>query len=138
MSEEEAEAIHTMSAWLDDDDLPPHYWHGRKWNAPMTDHAQEMSEEQVRTLLDGSHNCVMCQEPLLADQNVIQTPYGQLWHLECEIRSALGDVQHLEGRCICDGGTDAPLPGENERSYREESLATVQWLIDHRRGGFHD
>lgn len=124
-------------SFLDDEDTPPHYWHGRKWNAPMSDAASLMDEEYARQLLDGSKDCLLCHEPMRYGQNIYQSPYRQIFHTECLIRSVLGDVQHLEGRCTCSGRPGELLPGEESQSYREGSLAVVEWLIEHGRGGFH-
>lgn len=134
-------------SFLDDEDTPPHYWHGRKWNAPMSDTASPMDEEYAHQLLDGSKNCPLCREPMRYGENIYQSPYRQIFHTECLIRSVLGNVKHLEGRCVCADGLagtfadhpeGASLPGEDEQSYREESLAAIEWLIEHHRGGFQE
>lgn len=97
----------------------------------MTDDMIEMDEATARRLLDGSRKCPICQEPLLYGESIIAAM--QISHTECQIRAVLGDVAHLEGRCSC-AGTDHHTPEELERSYREESLATVAWMVEHRQG----
>lgn len=116
---------------------PQVFYHGKLWDAPMTDLAEKMSDRLAKSVLTGNVPCDLCAEPLLYEQNILLLPYIG-GHLECQIRSVMGNVQHLEGRCICNNGKDNPLPGEEEQSYREESLAAVEWLIKHGRGRFHD
>lgn len=102
-------------------ELPPVKYQGRWWDAPFTDDA-------VQADLSG-RDCEYCREPITQDDDAVWQPYV-LGHLECHLRSALGDVQHLEGRCICSGG-----PAERDNSnatYREEAKATLQWLLDNR------
>jgi hypothetical protein len=49
-------------------------------------------------------------------------------HLECQIRSLLGGVNHLEGRCTCCGGTQPPDPPDVTR--REAAiLAERAWRV---------
>lgn len=114
---------------------PTYYW-GRKWDAPVTDDAILMDEALVDGLLP--HPCDLCREAMTKEDNILLTP-GMSTHLECNIRSALGDVQHLEGRCICSRPGD-PIVHEDEKdqTYRESAKAAVQWLIDNKRGRFHD
>jgi hypothetical protein len=105
------------------------YYQGRKWDAPMTDDAIERD-------LSG-HTCVMCQESITADDNAIMNT--QPWHLECSIRSGLGDVQHLERRCLCFRGTGNEITHESDHheTYRESAKAALQWVLDHNQGRFH-
>lgn len=119
------------------EDLPT-YWHGRKWDAPMTDDAIEMPEELAEVLLAGSSVCDFCKEPLLATDDVFLTPWNSS-HLECNVRSGLGDIQHLEKRCLCFLGSGNEVTHESDHfdSYRESAKATIQWLIDHNQGRFH-
>jgi hypothetical protein len=116
----------------------PTYWHGRKWDAPMSDDAIEMPEDLAAVLLVGPSICDFCKEPLLFEDDVMLTPYMSS-HLECNVRSALGDVQHLEGRCgVCTNTEPVVLPTDEYETYRESAKATIQWLIDNNRGRFHD
>lgn len=110
----------------------PTYWHGRKWDAPLTDESTEMDEALAAALLDGSTVCTLCEEPLLFEDDVFLTP-SMVTHLECNIRMALGDVPHLEGRCMCNGGTG----DHDDRPFRESAKATIEWLITNHRGRFH-
>ncbi len=114
---------------------PTYYW-GRKWDAPMTDGAILMNETLVYALFP--QPCNLCSEPITPDDDIWITP-GMCFHLECTIRVFSGDVRHLEGRCICAG---QPGPQEHDddedETYREGAKAALQWLIDNKRGRFHD
>ena len=80
--------------------VPPTYYHGRRWDAPVMDEAVEMDDDAAKLLLAGESKCDHCQEPLLYTENVLMLPY-LVGHTECQIRAAIGNVVHLEGRCIC-------------------------------------
>lgn len=112
-----------------DGDLPI-YYHGRKWDAPLTDDAIEMAEELVAALLP--QPCALCREAMTVEDDILLTP-GMSAHLECNLRSGMGSVAHLEGRCLCCGGTDS----DDHQNYRESAKATLQWLLDNHRGRFH-
>lgn len=98
----------------------------------MTDRAIEMSEELVDALLP--QLCVLCNEPMTRDDDLLFTP-GMCTHLECRLRIGLGDVAHLEGRCICSGAEARDT--DDYETYRESAKATLQWLLDHDKGRFH-
>lgn len=111
-------------------------WHGRKWDAPLTDDALEFPEETARLVFDGRTSCDHCGEPMVYGENILLLPHIH-GHLECHLRSMLGDVAHLEGRCTCNG-PGHPEPGEDAQTYRQASLAAVQWLVDRGQGRFCD
>lgn len=120
----------------------PTYYYGRKWDAPFTDDAIEMDRAFVEMMLatdSEATKCSFCQEKMTLDDDLFLTPYN-VGHLECHIRPAMGDVQHLEGRCICSRGTGGAetLDSDHYDTYRESAKATLQWLINHNRGRFHD
>lgn len=46
-------------------------------------------------------------------------------HIECQLRSILGSVEHLTKRCSCYGGT------EPDGTTREQAKATLAWLREH-------
>lgn len=102
---------------------------GRRWDAPAFDDAIEIPTPVGQL-------CLWCGEPIEAGDNgsTMGSPTGvQPVHLECFLRSLLGDVPHLEGRCLCSGGGD-----HDERPYHEGSRAALEWLLSHRRGRFVD
>lgn len=106
---------------------------GRKWDAPAFDDAREI-------MAPVGQACLFCEEKIEADDNGTMTNYvgplgasAQPVHLECWLRQALGDVPHLEGRCLCSGGSD-----HDDRPYREASKAALEWVLAHGRGRFVD
>lgn len=102
---------------------------GRLWDAPAFDDATEIPTPT-------GEDCGWCDEPIGPDDSgtMMSFPDGlRPAHIECWLRSALGDVYHLRGECSCSGGD-----GHDERPYREASRASVQWMIEHRRGRFVD
>lgn len=116
-----------------------YYW-GRKWDAPMTDDSRELPTDVAEAMFNGEvvTRCPFCVEPLGIEDDIFITPSIRS-HLECNIRSAMGDVQHLEGRCLCSRGrgNEVTYDSDHYETYREGSKAALQWLIDHRRGRFH-
>lgn len=111
-------------------DEPPAYYQGRKWDAPFTDDAAERN-------LSG-HKCSLCQEQITSDDNAFAGPY-MVSHLECYLRSGMGDVQHLEQRCLCYRGSGNEIVHDSDRyeTYRDSARAALQWLVDNHRGRFH-
>lgn len=117
----------------------PVYYTGRKWDAPFTDDAIEMDPEFAAIILNGDHRGTMCDEPLLFGENIVMTP-GITDHLECHLRGPLGDVQHLEKRCLCfrGSGNEITYPSDTYTTYREGAKAALQWVLEHGQGRFHD
>lgn len=105
-------------------------YQGRLWDAPAFDDAVEAD-------LVGQ-TCVMCPDPILAGEDACRTPVGQDYHLECWLRPVLGDVQHLERRCLCfrGRGNELVLDSDTHATYRDSARATLQWLLDHQQGRF--
>lgn len=99
-------------------------YQGRRWDAPMADDAQAAD-------LTGRH-CNWCGQPITADDDAMML--GGAGHTECILRSVMGDVPHLEEKCICYGGHEVDVEG----TYREQSQRAVDWLITHRLGGWRE
>lgn len=105
---------------------------GVKWDAPAYEDAVE-----VPTPLGES--CLYCREPIVEGESGLMMPYVgndgaavmAAGHIECELRSMLGSVAHLEGRCSCCGGAGNGDAGR--ASYREAARETMSWLIEHGR-----
>jgi hypothetical protein len=95
-------------------------YQGRLWDAPATDGAQLMN-------LVGSQ-CGACRELIDEDDDAVLM--GSVFHTECWLRSGLGDVAHLEERCLCFGGGDH----DDEGTYREQSKRALDWVVAHGRG----
>lgn len=111
-------------------------WFGPKWDAPITDDSPECKPPL-------GEKCIQCQEPILEGERGVTMPYLTIddktreylnrrgaVHLECHMRSVLGDVAHLERRCICFGGDDHDET--DGRSYRDGARDVMTWLAEHR------
>lgn len=102
---------------------------GVKWDAPAFEDAHEVPTPV-------GQQCLLCRETIIGGESGILMPYvGALGsqtapeHIECFLRSILGDVQHLEQRCSCynpDAG-----PDDTGRTYRQEARETMEWVILH-------
>lgn len=74
--------------------------------------------------------CFRCGEPVThEDRCVLEVvipaegpPTERPSHWECQARSVLGSVGHIQGRCSCFGGTEEDPPGLTKR---EAALAAV-------------
>jgi len=119
---------------------PTYYW-GRKWDAPMTDDAVLMPEELAEAMFNGEvvQNCGMCHERMCIEDDLFLTP-SMSTHLECQLRIGLGDVQHLEKRCLCflGYGNEITYETDHYETYREGAQAALQWVLNHHQGRFHD
>lgn len=78
--------------------------------------------------------CGWCEEPVQPESVAEMVSHwdgteGALrpWHRECRVRSVLGGVNHLQGRCTCCGGTEPPDPPELTR--REAALAAFRHVF---------
>ncbi len=113
------------------------FW-GRKWDAPMTDDMLPMPPEIAQKMADRTE-CAWCQERLDLDQDDILFLPHTTAHLECHLRSALGDVQHLEQRCLCyrGRGNEILKPEDEYPTWRASAKASLQWMIDNGQGRFH-
>lgn len=114
----------------------PVYYHGRNWDAPMTDDAVPANAYLLSTL---PSPCDLCQESMEIGEDLLFLPYMRT-HLECNLRSAMGDVQHLEGRCLCflGSGNEVTKDSDKYETYREGAKAALKWIIIEGRGKFHD
>lgn len=99
-------------------------YQGRLWDAPATDDATKAD-------LTGRH-CTACGEEIAASDDAVRM--GSYFHTECWIRSGLGDVMHLERRCLCFGGTEH----DDEGTYREQSQRALDWVVENRAGRWAD
>jgi len=107
--------------------MPSNHWFGPGPFAPIC-------EEVDRVPIPVGELCSWCEEHIEPDQNGIEMVHG--WgpgweyrpiHQECLMRSVIGSLAHIEGRCTCFGGTmDFNEP---RMSKRQEALIVFQrWL----------
>jgi hypothetical protein len=82
--------------------------------------------------------CLWCGETVEAgDQGVVMPTIREggasmePLHLECHMRQVVGGVRHIEGRCLCCGGTEEPdPPGVTRREAARR--AERAWLLKQR------
>lgn len=99
---------------------------GTRWDAPAFAEAIEVDVPVGAT-------CLFCTEQVEAGDSGTLTPYAdgtgtagvEAVHIECWLRSLLGCVAHLAGKCSCYGGSD------HEGYTREDARATMAWLLAH-------
>lgn len=95
-------------------------YQGRRWDAPMTDDMPVLD-------LTGQECC--CGELIAEGDDAVRL--GSTFHIECLIRSTLGSVDHLQGKCTCFGGHERL---DDEGTYREQARQTLEWMLQHGRG----
>lgn len=80
--------------------------------------------------------CLWCGEPIAEGDQGQVMPVVQgdgrgavlrPAHRECVLRSVMGSVAHMEGRCSCFGGDD-PDDVDGGSGWRREGLALDAWL----------
>jgi hypothetical protein len=107
---------------------------GERWDTPYLDpqdYADGVTHEVVQTPVPVGEPCYWCDEPFAeGDRGLLRAVLreaGGTWepiHAECELRQLMGSVNHLEGRCRCNGVEGTPYPGTG----REEAHAVVAYV----------
>lgn len=104
-------------------------WFGAPYDAPAWD---DMSEVETPV----GKPCMHCTELIEEGDPGVVMPYvgmnedGSTFsdirpvHLECHLRSFLGSVEHLDGKCFCETGKHA----ESGLTYREEARLVMERL----------
>ena len=103
---------------------------GQRWDAPAFESAVEVPVPVGQT-------CLFCPEPIGSDDSGVVTPYidergkasASPIHIECHIRSIVGSVAHLEGRCSCVTGRGSD--DHTNTSWRQQGRDTITWLQTH-------
>lgn len=100
------------------------FYFGVRWDAPHFDDATKIPTPIGET-------CLYCDEPIVeGESGTLMNYVSELGmthrpaHIECWLRSTVGDVAHLEGRCTCYGGGD-----RDTRPYRATARETMEWLV---------
>jgi hypothetical protein len=112
-----------MDVWL--------YFFGESWDVPMLD------EDAVMVPTPVGVPCGHCEQPIDdGEQGLIRIfldvdlhSSARPVHRECDLRMALGGVNHLRRRCTCCGGTEPPDPPWASR--REAALLVYAWSVQH-------
>jgi hypothetical protein len=94
-------------------------WFGKNWGAPVC-----ADEDHVETPIGKS--CLRCKETFVDGDQGMTDVLGQSMHLECQLRSIIGGVNHIKGTCACCGGTDDPDP-PNVSKREAARLAVIEW-----------
>lgn len=113
-------------------------WFGDPWPSERL-RAPVCEDDTQRVPVPVGATCFWCDD--LIDEDDRGTYMGHLAadgtscsrpiHVECSMRSVMGPVAYLEGRCTHAGGTeDCHVEGQ---SLRESALATYEWLQTHER-----
>jgi hypothetical protein len=101
---------------------------GDRWDAPIVDLA-------TRVVTPFGEPCMFCAEPIEpGDRGVLRLCVDLVdgetvtdtrpAHMECDLRSMLGDVEHLEGRCACNDPAASSRPS---KPFREQARDVVAW-----------
>jgi hypothetical protein len=110
-------------------------WFGPPWWSYIcySDDGRLLTELQVP--FPCGETCLWCGEEFGPGDSGTRKPFyratgptAAYTHKECGMRSVLGPVAHLEGRCYCHGGLDYETPGNTKR---QESLAVWAWVERH-------
>lgn len=81
--------------------------------------------------------CLQCDEPIgqsddglvtMVLRSMSEPATREPVHAECQLRSVVGSLAHLEKRCSCYGGTDHETPGLTRR---QEAIAVENWTRWH-------
>jgi hypothetical protein len=90
-----------------------------------------IQQEMPRVATPVGKDCLHCDEPIEEGDNGITTIYvgadsttARALHVECYLRQSIGGVNHIEGRCTCQGGSEPPDPPGMTK--REAAIAAVQ------------
>jgi hypothetical protein len=115
-------------------------WFGPPWPSGICYDEEDGGRltEEMRKPFPAGESCLYCETPFdeAAGDNGQAMPRATAGgvveirhiHKECGLRSVLGPVAHLEGRCSCHGGDEHDAPG---RTVREEALTVWAWVQAH-------
>lgn len=95
-------------------------YHGRLWDAPMTDGLPKID-------MTGA-TCVLCEEEIGEHDDGLRQL--QDYHFACFLRSILGDVFHQTGECSCAGGDKH----DEEGTFKEQSERALAAMVAAGRG----
>jgi hypothetical protein len=81
--------------------------------------------------------CYWCEEPIVEGDRGIIRPWVQIdesiptrpIHIECDLRSVIGPVAFLNGKCKHAGGTEPCF--DHNLTARQDALASWKWMREH-------
>lgn len=121
-----------------DDDLGTVRWFGTPWPSPETP-APVCDDPRAQVPAPVGEECLWCDEAITEADSGVTMPLIRAsgregvaaYHKECNLRTVIGPVSFLEGRC-----RHADPPGtdpchDRHLTKRQDALASWQWLHDH-------
>jgi len=128
------------------DDLPAEVrrlnwgWFGEPWPSGVCYDDDGRLREEMRKPFPTGEICLYCDVcfdeaagdagqamPVYTIEGGAEVRHG---HRECMLRTAVGSLAHLEGRCRCSGAPD-PDSDDLGMTRRQEALAVWAWCQDH-------
>ena len=121
------------------DDLEPEKrrewfgWFGEPWNACLTDEGEV--DEAMRIPVPTDKTCAWCDEPFKDTDSGkamplmgTEVPEILYQHRECLMRTVVGGLDHLAGRCSCHGTSDTLGSLSEGMSVHEEAIAVDEYI----------
>lgn len=115
-----------------------HGWFGQPiWGACYDDDGQV--DEDMHIPVPVGQPCVWCDDKIVATDSGQAIPVMMTQvtttihyaHRECLLRSAVGGLDHLAGRCICYGDSTDDLGSlADGMTSHQEALAIDQYMVD--------
>jgi hypothetical protein len=121
-----------------DDDEPITYYFGQRWDAPLLDGRIQQLDAPV------GHACLWCHQPIMdTDRGLFRAAISdqpgqdgqpgtagtvEPVHMECDLRAALGNLTHLQGRC----GHIGDCNDQETGTWREQARAVLDHLNQQR------
>ena len=87
---------------------------------------------KIRTTRVMIPDCGWCGEAIGPNDTRAELASGEHWHYECLIRSIVGSVGHLTGRCSCYADRDKAEEDPPEMTKREAALAAAELWVERR------
>ena len=111
-------------------------WFGEPWWSYICYDDAGRLRKGNRVPFPAGRPCLWCGEPFAEGDSGTRVPCvradggvtPEYAHKECQLRSVIGDVDHLEGRCSCHMSTGT---GSSGLTKRQEAMAAWEWVIRH-------
>lgn len=97
-------------------------WFGKDWSA-------RICQDSPRAETPVGKNCVWCEEQIGENDRGFIRPDGNVAHLECDLRSVIGGINHQRGICSCCGGTENPDPPNLTRRQAAKAAMDFYWEV---------